>query len=144
MKSLKILEIRAKNKIEITFYFYTLFEIFIFVPKIQLWFPEKIVEFLGVENSWNCCGFGLFICWQLWFHKKIVKKYLGDKLVKMLGFCQNWISGQKIDFSNSVIYYILAFIILFLGFFLMTWSWTNWTTVPAQPQLRVTPHPPCP
>ena len=30
---------------------YTLFEIFIFCPKIQLWFPEKIVDFLGVKNS---------------------------------------------------------------------------------------------
>ena len=27
-------------------YYYTLFEIFIFCPKIQLWFPEKIVNFL--------------------------------------------------------------------------------------------------
>ncbi len=26
---------------------YTLFEIFIFCPKIQLWFPVKIVDFLG-------------------------------------------------------------------------------------------------
>ena len=37
------------------------------------------------------------------FPWKIVKKNLGEKLVKMLGFCQNWIFGQKIDFSNSVI-----------------------------------------
>ena len=29
-------------------------------------------------------------------------KNLGEKLVKMLGFCQNWIFGQKFDFSNSV------------------------------------------
>ena len=29
----------------------TLFEIFIFCPKIQLYFPEKIVDFLGVKNS---------------------------------------------------------------------------------------------
>ena len=49
---------------------YTLFEIFIFCPKIQLWFPEKIVDFFGVKNSWKCCGFGLFCCWQLWFHEK--------------------------------------------------------------------------
>ena len=27
--------------------FITLIEIFIICPKIQLWFPEKIVEFLG-------------------------------------------------------------------------------------------------
>ena len=26
-------------------YFYALFEIFIFCPKILLWFPEKIVDF---------------------------------------------------------------------------------------------------
>ena len=35
------------------------------------------------------------------FMRKIVKKNLGEKLVKMLGFCQNWIFGQKFDFSNS-------------------------------------------
>ena len=79
----------------------TLFEIFIFVIKIQLWFPEKIVDFLWVKNSWKCCGFGLFSCWQLWFHEKNCQKKLGEKLVKMLGFCQNWIFGQKFDFSNS-------------------------------------------
>ena len=28
---------------------------------------------------------------------------LDDKLVKMLGFCQNSISGQKFDLSNSVV-----------------------------------------
>ena len=68
-------------------------------PKIQLWFPEKIFAFFGVKNSRKCCGFGLFSCWQLWFHEK----NLGEKLVKMLRFCQNWIFGQKFDFSNSVI-----------------------------------------
>ena len=34
------------------------------------------------------------------FTRKIVKKNLGEKLVKMLGFCQ--IFGQKFDFYNSV------------------------------------------
>ena len=29
---------------------------------------------------------------------------MGEKLVKMLGFCQNWIFEQKFDFSNSVNY----------------------------------------
>ena len=81
---------------------------------------------------WKCCGFELFSCWKLWFHekncqkkigcktrenvvvldflavenfdftRKIVKKNLGEKFLKMLGFCQNWIFGQKFDFSNSV------------------------------------------
>ena len=36
------------------------------------------------------------------FTRKIVKKIWGEKLVKMLGFRQNWIFGQKIEFSNSV------------------------------------------
>ena len=76
----------------------TLFEIFIFCSKIQLWFLEKIVDFLGLKNSWKCCGFGHFSCWQLWFHEKNCKKKLGEKLVKMLGFCQNWIFGHKFDF----------------------------------------------
>ena len=43
-----------KNK----YFKYTLFEIFIFRPKIQLWFPEKIVDFFWLKNSWICCGFG--------------------------------------------------------------------------------------
>ena len=32
------------------------------------------------------------------FTRKIVKKNLGEKLVKMLGFYQNVIFGQKFDF----------------------------------------------
>ena len=33
--------------------FNTLFEIFIFCPKIQLWFPEKIVDFFGWKTREN-------------------------------------------------------------------------------------------
>ena len=47
-----------------------------------------VSDFLAVDN----CD----------FTRKIVKNILGEKLVKMLGFCQNWIFGQKFDFSNSV------------------------------------------
>ena len=84
-------------------FFFTLFEIFIFFPKIQLWFPEKNCRIVLGENSWKCCVFGFFSCWQLWFHEKNCQKNIwGEKLVKMLGFCQNWIFGQKFDFSNSV------------------------------------------
>ena len=36
------------------------------------------------------------------FTRKISKKKFGEKLVKMLGFCQNWIFGQK-DFYHSVL-----------------------------------------
>ena len=48
-----------------------------------------VLDFLAVDN--------------FDFTRKIVKKFLGEKLVKMLVFfCQNWIFGQKFDFSNSV------------------------------------------
>ena len=48
-----------------------------------------VLDFLAVDN--------------FDFTRKIVKKNLDEKLVKMLGFCQNWIFGQKFDFSNSVL-----------------------------------------
>ena len=70
---------------------FTLFEIFIF----HFWFSEKIVDFFGWKNSWKCCGFGLFSCWQLLFHEKNCQKNLCEKLVKMFGFCKNWIFRQK-------------------------------------------------
>ena len=47
-----------------------------------------ILDFLAVDN------FDYTI--------KIIKKKFGETLVKMLGFCRNWIFGQKFDFSNSV------------------------------------------
>ena len=47
-----------------------------------------VLDFLAVDN--------------FDFTRKIVKKKLGEKLVKMLGFSQNWFFGQKFDFSNSV------------------------------------------
>ena len=78
--------------------------VFIFCPKIQFRFPEKIVEFFWVKNSWKCCGFGLFSCWQLWFHEKNCQKKIGMKNSwKCWGICENRIFGQKFDFSNSVL-----------------------------------------
>jgi len=83
-----------------------------FVQKFQLWFPEKNCRILG-ENSWKCCGFGLFSCWQLWFHMKNYLKKFGWKTRKNVGdlhilivdafdfprkivkFCQNWIFLTK-------------------------------------------------
>ena len=80
-----------KNVLKFTFLFNVKNETFLsyfplcsksslFVQKIQLWFPEKIVDFSGVKNSWKCFGFGLFSCWQLWFHEKNCQKKLGKKL----------------------------------------------------------------
>ena len=81
---------------------YTLFKIFIFCPKVQIWFSEKILEFFWCEKSRKCCGFGLFSCWQLWFHEKNCQKKIGWKTRENMVVCQNWIFGQKFDFSNSV------------------------------------------
>ena len=76
----------------------TLFEIFTFCPKIQLWFPEKIVDFLGWKTRENVVILDIIAVDNFDFTRKIVKKILGEKLVKMLRFCQNWIFGQKFDF----------------------------------------------
>ena len=80
----------------------TLFEIFIFCPKIQLWFPEKIVDFFRWKTRENVVVLDFLAVDNFDFTRKIVKKNLGEKFVKLLGFCQNWIFGQKIDFSKSV------------------------------------------
>ena len=94
LKESKILKIHFTSKKWTFCTKITLLEIFIFCTKIQLWFSEKIVDFFGVKNSWKCCNFGLFSCWQLWFHEKNCQKHLSEKLVKTF--------GQKFDFSNSV------------------------------------------
>ena len=44
----------------ISAYLITLFEIFIFCPKIQLWFPKKIVDFLGGEKLVEMLWFWTF------------------------------------------------------------------------------------
>ena len=74
---------------------YTLFEIFIFCPKIQLWFPEKNSEWKARENV---VVLDLLAVDNFEYTRKIVKKIWGEKLVKMLEFCQNRIFGQKFDF----------------------------------------------
>ena len=60
----------------------TLFETFIFYPKIQLWFPKKLSIFWGWKTR---CGFGLFSCWQLWFHEKNSQKKFGWKTCENVG-----------------------------------------------------------
>ena len=70
-----------------------------FCPKIQLWFPEKIVDFLGGWKTREIVVvFDFLAVDSLDFTRKIVKTNLDEKLVKMLRFCQNWIFGQKFDF----------------------------------------------
>ena len=74
-----------------------------------------------MKNSWKCWGFGIFSCWQLWFHEKNCQKKLAEILVKMFGFCQNWIFGQKFDFSNSVKNIIFGW--WSKAHLIVSWSW---------------------
>ena len=52
----------------------TLFEIFIFCPKIQLWFPEEIVDFFGWRTRENVVVLDFLAVDNLDFTRKIVKK----------------------------------------------------------------------
>ena len=63
----------------------TLFEIFIFCPKIQLWFPEKIVDFLGWKTRENVAVLDFLAIDNFDFTRKIFKKILGENLVKIMG-----------------------------------------------------------
>ena len=45
-----------------------------FLSKNSTLISRENCRFLGVKNSWKCCGFGLFSCWQLWFHEKNCQK----------------------------------------------------------------------
>ena len=53
---------------------YTLLEIFIFCSKIQLWFPEKIVDFLGWKTREIVVVLDFLAVDNLDFTRKIVKK----------------------------------------------------------------------
>ena len=80
------IKLNAQSKIVII----TLFEIFIFCPKIQLWFPEKIVDFFGWKTPENVVALDFLAVDNFDFTRKIVKKILGEKTC-------------EIDFSNSVL-----------------------------------------
>ena len=64
----------------------TLFEIFIFCPKIQLWFPENFVDFFRWKTRENVLVLDFLALDNFDFTRKIAKKNFGEKLVKMLGF----------------------------------------------------------
>ena len=57
-----------------------------FVQKFNFDFPEKIVDFLGWKNRENVVVLDFLAVDNFDFTRKIVKKILGEKLVKMLWF----------------------------------------------------------
>ena len=60
-----------------------------FVQKFNFDFPRKIVELFCVKTRENAAVLDFLAVDNFDFTRKIVKKSLGEKLVKMLGFCQN-------------------------------------------------------
>ena len=45
-----------------------------FLSKNSTLISRDNCRFFWEKNSWKCCGFGLFSCWQLWFHEKNCQK----------------------------------------------------------------------
>ena len=56
-----------------------------FVSKNSTLISRENCHFFGVKNSWKCCGFGLFSCWQLWFHEKNCQKKIWWKTRENVG-----------------------------------------------------------
>ena len=75
---------------------------FFFVQKFNFDFLRKLSGFFWLKNSWKVVVLDFLAVDNFDFTRKIAKKILCEKLVKMLGLCQNWIFGQKFDFLNSV------------------------------------------
>ena len=59
---------------------------------------ENCRFFFGWKTRENVAVLGFLAVDNFDFTRKIIKKNLGEKLVKRFGFCQNWIFGQKFDF----------------------------------------------
>ena len=51
--------------------------------------PRKLSNFFGVKTRENLVVLDFLAVDNFDFTRKIVKKILGEKLVKILGFCQN-------------------------------------------------------
>ena len=81
----------------------TLFEIFIFCPNIQLWFPEKIVDFLGWKTRENVVVLDILAVDNFDFTRKIVKKNLGWKTRENVGVLSKLNFWTKFDFSKCEI-----------------------------------------
>ena len=69
----------------------------LFVQKFNFDFTKKLSIFCVWKTRENVVVLDFLAVDNFDFTRKIVKKNLGEKLVKMFGFCQNWIFGQKFD-----------------------------------------------
>ena len=72
-----------------------------FCPKIQLIFPEKIVNFFGWITRENVVVLDFLAVDNFDFTRKIVKKIWVKNLCKCCGFVKIEFLDKKFDFSNS-------------------------------------------
>ena len=102
----------------------TLCELLIFFSKNSILIFRENCRSFWVKNSWKCCGCGLLAVDNFDFTRKIVKKILDEKLVKMLGFCQNWIFENIWIFAPKIInsFNLTWFVICLLEFSRQKWE----------------------
>ena len=79
---------------------YTLFKIFIFCPKVQLWYPEKISDFLGWKIRDNVEVLDFLAVARFGFRRKYVKNNFGWKTCKNVGVLSKlnfWTKNQLLE-----------------------------------------------
>ena len=77
-----------------------MFEIFIFCPKIQLWFPEKIVDLLGWKTRENVLVLDFLAVDNFDLTRKIVKK-IGWKTRENVGVL-HFLVVDNFDFPRKL------------------------------------------
>ena len=70
---------------------------------------EKLSKNCWMKNSWKCCGFKLFSCWQLWFHEKNCPKIVGWKTREDFGVL------SKLNFWTKIWCFELSYLHGFLS-----------------------------
>ena len=101
----KALHFKREHCITSHFYisvFHTVRNLHFFVQKFNFDFPRKSLIFFGWKTRENVVVLYFLAVDNFDFTRKIVKKIGMKNSWKCWVFCQNWIFGQKIDFSNSV------------------------------------------
>ena len=73
-----------------------------FLSKNSALISRENCRFFGWKNRENVVSLDFSAVCNFNLTRIIAKKKFGEKLVKMLEFCRNWIFGLKFDFSDSV------------------------------------------
>ena len=75
-----------------------------FLSKNSTLISRENCRFFWVKNSWKCCGFGLFSCWQLWFNEKNCQKNCGWKTRENVGVLSTLNFWTKIWLFEQCVY----------------------------------------